>query len=270
MNHLLRTFAPITDTGWSQIDREATDHLTPALGARRLVDFSGPHGWEHSATNLGRVTPLAAGPAADITVAQRRVLPLIELRAAFRVARAELADADRGAIDVAFADLHDAARRIAVAENATVFAGVKPAGVVGIIEASPHTPIPLGSDCTRYPAQVAKAAEALLREGISGPYALALSPAAYTAVVETTEHGGYPVFEHLSHILSGPIVRVLGIDGAVVLSLRGSDFLFESGQDLAVGYARSDESHVHLYLEESFSFRVATPEAALVLPAHVE
>jgi len=113
---------------------------------------------------------------------------------------------------------------------------------------------------------VAKAAEALLRAGIAGPFGLALSPAVYTSVVETTEHGGYPVFEHLTHILSGPIVRVPGVDGAVVLSLRGSDFLFESGQDLSVGYERSDESHVHLYLEESFSFRVATPEAALVLP----
>ena len=26
------------------------------LAARKLVDFSGPHGWEHSATNLGRTT----------------------------------------------------------------------------------------------------------------------------------------------------------------------------------------------------------------------
>ena len=58
-----------------------------------------------------------------------------------------------------------------------------------------------------------------------------------------------------------------GVDGAVVLSLRGGDFFFASGQDLSVGYERSDESYVHLYLEESFSFRVATAEAAVVLPA---
>lgn len=267
MNHLLRSFAPITESGWSLIDNEATNHLVPALGARRLIDFSGPHGWELSATNLGRTVALADEPTAGVTVAQRRVLPLIELRAAFRVAHTELADAERGAIDIGFADLDDATRRIAVAENAAVFLGVEQAGLVGITEASPHTPIPLGSECERYPAQVAKAAEALLRAGIAGPFGLALSPAVYTSVVETTEHGGYPVFEHLSHILSGPIVRVPGIDDAVVLSLRGSDFLFESGQDLSVGYERSNESHVYLYLEESFSFRVATPEAALVLPA---
>jgi uncharacterized linocin/CFP29 family protein len=53
----------------------------------------------------------------------------------------------------------------------------------------------------------------------------------------------------------------------VVLSLRGEDFLFESGQDLSVGYAGHDGQNVRLYLEESFSFRAVTPEAAVVLTA---
>jgi uncharacterized linocin/CFP29 family protein len=267
MNHLLRSLAPITDASWSVLDREATDHLLPALGARRLIDFSGPHGWHHSATNLGRTTALDTHPMAGVAIVQRRVLPLLELRAAFRVARAELADLERGAVDVSLLDLDGAARRIALAENTAIFAGFEPAGIVGIAQASPHAPIPLGIECARYPAQAAKAAETLLRAGIAGPYGIALSPAIYTSVVETTEHGGYPVFEHLGHILGGPILRVPGVEGAVVLSLRGEDFLFDSGQDLSVGYERCDESHVHCYLEESFSFRVATPEAALVLPA---
>ena len=73
------------------------------------------------------------------------------------------------------------------------------------------------------------------------------------------------MFEHLRHILGGPIVWAPGVRGAVVLSLRGGDFLFESGQDLSVGYDRHDADAVHLYIEESFSFRVATPEAAVAL-----
>ena len=50
-----------------------------------------------------------------------------------------------------------------------------------------------------------------------------------------------------------------------MLSLRGGDFLFESGQDLAIGYDRHDADEVHLYLEESFSFVVTTGEAAAPL-----
>ena len=56
-----------------------------------------------------------------------------------------------------------------------------------------------------------------------------------------------------------------GLDGAVLLSLRGGDFVFDSGQDLSIGYDSHDAEDVHLYLEESFSFHVATPEAAVAL-----
>ena len=97
MNHLLRSVAPISDAGWEMLDDEATQRLAPTLAARKLVDFSGPHGWEHSGTNLGRVGELTDSPADGVGAHQRRVLPLVELRAAFSVSRAELRDADRGA-----------------------------------------------------------------------------------------------------------------------------------------------------------------------------
>ncbi|MGH9082831.1 MAG: family 1 encapsulin nanocompartment shell protein, partial [Acidimicrobiales bacterium] len=96
-------------------------------------------------------------------------------------------------------------------------------------------------------------------------YGLALGPDGYTGVVETTEHGGLVVFDHLRAILGGPIVWAPGVSGAVVVSLRGGDFVFESGQDLSLGYEHHDAGSVHLYLEESFSFRVVTPDAAVIL-----
>ena len=61
MSHLLREHAPITETGWEAIDDEARSRLTPALAARKLVDFAGPHGWEYSATNLGLECPRFGG-----------------------------------------------------------------------------------------------------------------------------------------------------------------------------------------------------------------
>jgi len=123
MNHLLRQLAPITDSGWQAIESEAKQRLTPALAARRLVDFSGPHGWEHSAVNLGRTADLASSPHAGVAAAQRRVQPLAELRADFTVSLKELRDLDRGALDVDLASLDDAAHRIVVAENVAVLHG---------------------------------------------------------------------------------------------------------------------------------------------------
>jgi uncharacterized linocin/CFP29 family protein len=227
VSHLLREHAPITQEGWQRIDDEARERLAPALAARKLVDFAGPRGWQHSATALGRVQAVAKAPARGITAAAREVLPLVEMRAGFTVSRAELAAGDRGAEDVDFDDLDRAAQQLATAENAAVFHGWRAAGIVGIGEASAHEPINLGEDCERYPRHVAKAIELLLAAGIDGPYGLALGPEAHTRVLETSEHGGYPLLEHLREILAGPLVWAPGVDGAVVVSMRGGDFLFE-------------------------------------------
>ena len=110
----------------------------------------------------------------------------------------------------------------------------------------------------------------LMESGISGPFGLALSSDVWTGVVETTEHGGYPLFEHLRQaILGGPIVWAPGIEGAVVLSQRGGDFVFESGQDLSIGYLATTPRQVTLYLEESFTFMVVEPDAAVALRSAV-
>jgi uncharacterized linocin/CFP29 family protein len=266
MNHLLRGHAPISDGVWNLLDQEATERLRPALAARQLVDFSGPLGWDHSATNLGRTEVLGSPPAEGISARRRQVLPLVEVRADFELRRVELGDADRGAEDVDLQSLDRAAHQMAVAENRAVFHGWSGA-VTGIVEASPHEPLALGEAPDEYPRPVAGAAERLLCSGVTGPYGLALGRAQYRRVVETAEHGGYPLLDHLHKILEGPIVWTPGLEGAVVVSLRGGDFLFESGQDLSMGYESHDGEVVRLYLEQSFSFRVATPEAAVVLSA---
>jgi uncharacterized linocin/CFP29 family protein len=109
------------------------------------------------------------------------------------------------------------------------------------------------------------AVDTLRGAGIDGPYGLALGPEAHTRVLETSQHGGYPLLEHLREVLGGPLVWAPGVQGAVVVSVGGGHFLFESGQDLSIGYQSHDADAVQLYLEESFSFRIATPEAAVAL-----
>jgi uncharacterized linocin/CFP29 family protein len=267
MSHLLREHAPITREGWQMIDEEARERLLPGLAGRRLLDFSGPRGWEHSATNLGRVEQADVSVVKGVEAKRRVVLPLVELRARFAVSREELRAGDRGAEDVDFADLDSAAQRLVEAENAAVFHAWPKAGIEGITQCSPHSAIKRGGSFEDYPASVAQAVELLLRNGIGGPYGLALGREDYTRVVETAEHGGYPLLDHLRKILGGPIVWAPGVDGAIVLSMRGGDFVFESGQDLSVGYESHDSETVTLYLEESFSFRALTPEAAIAIPS---
>jgi uncharacterized linocin/CFP29 family protein len=265
MSHLLRDHAPITSDGWQLIDDEARERLTPGLGARRLVDFAGPRGWEHSATSLGRVTRVEGDGPDGVEARRRRVLELVELRAPFALERDELRAGDRGAQDVDFAALDAAAQRLVAAENAAIFHGWSQAGIAGVVEAAAQEPLEHGGGVEAFPGRVAAGVERLLRGGVGGPYGLALGRETWTRVVETAEHGGYPLLRHLREIMGGPTVWAPGVRDAVLVSLRGGDYLFDCGQDLSVGYDAHDARVVELYLEESFSFRVVTPEAAVPL-----
>jgi uncharacterized linocin/CFP29 family protein len=265
MNHLMRELAPVSDEAWHEVTDEATTVLRQFLAARKLVEFSGPKGWNHAAEPLGRITALDDSPREGVEGALRRVQPLVELRATFELDRAELDAIDRGADDPDLDPVADAARRLALAEDRAVFDGYPAAGIEGMIEASPHDPITITTDYEDYPGSVAKAVSRLRLEGVEGPYGIALGPRCYQGVMETTQRGGYPVLEHVRAILSGPIVWAPSVNGAVVLSLRGGDFELVVGQDVSIGFRSHTDTTVSLYLEESMTFRAVGPEAAIAL-----
>ena len=264
MNHLLRDLAPVSDPGWEAIEEEASRTLRHFLAARKLVDFSGPLGWEHSAETLGRVDPLGDAPA-GVDAAIRMMQPLAELRTPFELSRRELEAIDRGSRDYDLQVVIDAARQAASAEDAAVFHGYAAAGIAGISQSTPHAPVVIGDDYNQYPGTVARALATLQAAGIAGPFAIALGPRCYTGVIETTEHGGYPVLEHIRLILGGPMVWAPAVDGAIVVSLRGGDFQLTCGQDFSIGYLDHDADSVRLYLEESMTFRALSPDAGVAL-----
>lgn len=268
MNHLLRELAPVTDEAWGEIDAEAGRALREVLAGRRLLDVSGPHGWEHTAVPTGRTQDLAA-PApelvAGVQARVREAQPLVELRTPFQLRRDELDRLARGACDADLDPVRLAARDAAVAEDRAVFHGMPAAGMVGVAEASPHEPVAIDERYDRYPSFVALAMSRLRLAGVGGPYAVALGPRCFTGVVERSEMGGYPVLEHLRLILGGPVVFAPGVDGAVVMSRRGGDAEVVLGQDFAVGYRDHDAEVVRLYLEESLTVKVCSPEAFVAL-----
>jgi uncharacterized linocin/CFP29 family protein len=264
VNHLNRELAPIADNAWTQIEDEANRSLKHNLAARRLVDFEGPFGWDHSSVDLGRVEDLVGSSEGTVS-AKRQVLPLLEFRAPFTMARSELAAAERGAVDLNLNSVIAASKSAALAEDRAIFHGYDSAGIRGIAPLSPHPTVTISNDYSDYPRHVAKAVAILRGADVAGPYAIALGSRCYTGVTETTEHGGYPVFEHLRQILGGPVVWAPAVDGAIILSQRGGDFVMTVGQDFSIGYQSSDPAGVELYLEESFTFRINTPEAAVHL-----
>ena len=264
MNHLLRGLAPFSDAAWQEIDREAARTLKTSLGARRVVDFVGPKGWEFAAVGTGRDRPVPAPDKTKVEARLRHVLPLVELRVPFEMKRSELDAIDRGARDLDTDPVIAAARQIAIAEDHVIFQGYAAAGIRGIAEAQQAQAISFGDNFAEFPIAIASAKNKLRDNGVSGPYAVALSEQAYTGLTETTS-GGYPVLEHVRHIVDGPLVWTPGLDGAVVLSMRGGDFELTMGQDFSVGYLDHDAQTVRLYIEESFTFWLLSAQAAIPL-----
>jgi uncharacterized linocin/CFP29 family protein len=63
------------------------------------------------------------------------------------------------------------------------------------------------------------------------------------------------------------IIWAPAMTGAVVLSTRGGDFELNIGSDVSIGYFSHTDDSVRLYLQDTFTFRVLTTEASVVLSA---
>ena len=95
--------------------------------------------------------------------------------------------------------------------------------------------VPISGAAHDYPSLVTNALNRLRDAGVGGPFAIALSERCYAELTEATE-GGYPVLQHVRRLIDGPLVWAPGLDGAVVLSMRGEDFELTVGQDFSIGY----------------------------------
>ena len=266
MNHLLRSYAPISDEGWSQLDQEVQQRLAARVSPRAASSTSPGRtaGSTRPSTSVGS-PPIDAPVAGSAGRAAPRA-PLAELRADRSRSRVPSCATSTAARSISTSRPSTTRReRMAEAENVAVFHGWKAAGIVGITDAGEQPPIAAGKKFARLPEARRQGG----RDVALGRRQWSVRTRARARQLHrcrrATEHGGLTVFDHLREILGGPIVWAPGVVGAVVVSLRGGDFLFESGEDLSVGYDHHDADNVYLYIEESFTFRVATPEAAVVL-----
>ena len=266
-NHLFRDRAPITEAGWEEIEKEAKRTLRGLLAARRVVDFKGPLGWGASDVELGRADPIASPPGGKAVQARlRRIQPLVELRIPFEVTRAELDAIDRGARDPDLDSVTAAAREIAIAEDRSIFHGYPAAHITGISQAQARSAVPLGTSHADYPGAVSAALTKLRDSGIDGPFAVLLNEQLYRDLAARTDEG-YPILSHVQRMVDGDIIWAPGLEGGLVISLRGGDFEISVGQDFSIGYLDHNAERVRLYIEESFTFLILSQQAAIPLTA---
>lgn len=261
MNNLYRELAPISQAAWAQIEAEAARTLKRHLAARRVVDVEGPKGFDFTAVGTGHTQRIQA-PGDGIQAAMRQVKPLVELRVPFELTREAIDDVERGSLDSDWSALKEAAQKIAFAEDGAVFEGYAAAGIQGIRKESTNVALTLPSNVRGYPDIVAQAVSQLRLAGVNGPYALVLGAEQYTTASGGSDEG-YPVLEHIRRLIDGEIIWAPAIKGGFLLTTRGGDFQLNIGQDISIGYLSHSETVVRLYMQESFTFRLLTAEAAV-------
>ena len=234
-----------------------------AIPCRGVADVRGPSGTAFSAVGTGHLRKIDA-LGEGIIVHQREAKALVELRVPFELQRQMIDDVERGANDSDWQPAKDAARKLAFAEDRAIFDGYDAGGIVGVRQGTSNPQKTLPTDVRLYPEAIAQALSQLRLVGVNGPYSVLLSADAYTELAETSDHG-YPVLEHVRRLVEDKIIWAPAIDGAFVVTTRGGDFDLHIGQDASIGYLSHSDTHVRLYLQETFTFLYLTAESAVAL-----
>jgi uncharacterized linocin/CFP29 family protein len=193
------------------------------------------------------------------------VMLLTELRAGLTIPWTDIDIFERVGPTLESKSLEEAAREMALAEDTLVFYGTSASP--GILSASdtPRVALTDWSQPGRLVADVLAAVEKLDTLGVKGPYEAVLSPHLYYSYLRQTGEGGvYPAAKQLGIVIekvhNSPVV-----EGAVLFSTRGGDFLITAGGDFTVGYRSHDETAVRLFCVETVAAQLLTPEAICLI-----
>lgn len=262
MDILKRNLAPFSQQAWAMIDDRAVQMLSANLSARKVVDVDGPKGWDFPSVPLGRLENLEPQPVPDIQIGLQTVLPLLEARIPFSLDIAELDNIARGAKDIDFSGLDQAAQKLAAFEDSAVYHGLAAVGIKGLKQVCAHKPVAITKETEDLIEKVSQALTTLRKASIQGPYAMVVSPELWVALSGHVK--GYPLYSYLETMLTGPVVVAPEVTEAYLLTTRGGDMKMSIGQDIAIGFAGAKDGQADLFFVETFTFMVIDPTAFIV------
>lgn len=252
---LYRDLAPITSETWDEIDERAEEVLKSELTARRVVNVNGPKGSDYTVISEGRLT--SVDKKGDISYGNYKVLPLTEARVEFSMERWELDNVIRGAKDVDYGPLEEAARELARFEEEAVYNGLNDSIIKGLSQEVEGESIKLGDNPSQILEAITKGVIQLKNAFAEGPYTLVVSSEIYKKIM--SKDTGYPFGDKIKKLIGGDILLNHVIDGGYLLPKNHEDLEFTIGRDFSIGYQAHDIEKVRFFITESFTFRVLDP-----------
>ncbi|KUK23348.1 MAG: encapsulin [Synergistetes bacterium] len=263
MDFLRRNISPLTAKQWEEIDKRAKEVFSTQLHGRAVVDVVGPFGWEYAAHPTGEIELLSKEDDA-VKFGLRKALPLVELKSYFYLDLNELDKLERGQPAIDLSALEEAVRNVAVFEDGAIFEGCEQSGIKGFLAYKEERSIPSSTTEEEFLESLYKAMANFSLNGISGPYTLVINIDKWVEIVKASKH--YPIHKKVEDILKGgKVLLTPRISDGLLVSERGGDFELILGQDLSIGYEATEGSKVKLFITETFTFRIITPEALIHL-----
>ena len=259
MNFLRRELAPISPQGWSEIDTVAKKALAANLSGRKFVDVDGPHGLDYASVPLGRLTMPEKQEAATVRYGVHQVLPLVETRTDFSLPIWELDNIERGAKDLNLDAVINSSRDIAAFEESAIYNGFAPGSIIGLEKSVRSRRIEISLDMNAAIDAVSKAQEQMQKDGVGGPANLVVSPTLWEFLGHCVPGG--TLRSTIEKEIGGRVLYAEYLKDALLVSTRGGDAELTIGQDFAIGYHGHTADEISLFITESFTFRVLSPEA---------
>jgi uncharacterized linocin/CFP29 family protein len=276
MDFLMRDEAPLSACEWKAIDDAVVAVARAGLVGRRFIRLYGPLGAGVQAVTverLGGVTPGVTDTFGDaesgaVMAVSRATVPVALLYKDFRLLWRDVAGSRALCAPLDVAAACAAAAMLARGEDDLVFHGA--AGQAGLMNVEGHASVTKAGGWMEPGsalATVAAARQALVGNGAMGPYALALSPDLYAALLRVVGQTGRLELELVQLVADAGVFQtpVLGA-GEGVLASVGPDVLdIAVSEDIQVAFLGQASMNLPFRVFESIALRVRRPEGICVL-----
>ena len=252
---LYRELAPVSKEAWAEIEEQLRDVFVNYLSARRVVKVIGPKGWDFNVITEGRLGDIEED--GDLCYGNYKVILLTEVRVEFEMDRWELDNINRGAKDIDYTPLEEAAKKIALFEENVVYNGSDKLHIKGLVNSSENETLKFGDDEEEILDAIAKGVIILKENFEEGPYTLVVGEKAYRRIISKGAENSLK--DEIEKVINGKIIYSHVLDGAVLIPYDHDDLELTIGQDLSIGYQHHDSKKVKFFLTESFTFRVLDP-----------
>jgi len=250
-----RGLAPINEESWKEIEERLMEVFKSHLSARKVVKVVGPKGLDYNVISEGRLEEVQED--GDLCYANYKVTPLTEVRVEFEMDRWELDNVLRGAKDVDYEPLEEAAKKIALFEENVIYNGSDKLNIKGLIKSSAHETLTFGNEQESILDSIANGIIKLRESYQEGPFVLVVGKEAYKRLISKGE--GYSLIEKIESLTGHKIIYSHVLDGAVLVPYNHDDLELTIGQDLNIGYQNHDNNKIRFFITESFTFRVLDP-----------